>query len=175
MACPCCTGSQCCCKDDGTVVELAAGETCDGTVVSKPAETCSWNDATLTFTVCGISATAAIGLWSSGAEPAFTPGDGSGQGSGISVECTSDGSTLTATRFTFDTGGIATYCVCNIGWVRGTVEFALISASGQFKTCFFIWTVSECGTYSWTQNPFLPSRFCCPDACELSVSLNLAP
>lgn len=180
QACCCQQNLPCCCKPDGTVVELAEGQECDGVRFSKPSASCVFDNITLTFTVCGLSATAPYNDWLQGIEPEFSAGAGSGNGNVAGIVCNKpDGSTFTANRFTFDTGGKGNsiYCVCNRAYIQGTVEFSLISdATGALSTCYLIWTVSECGESGvFVQDPDQPDTFCCAGACALSVTMNVAP
>lgn len=186
MVCPCCVGSsaRCCCKPDGTVTEIVLGDPCDGTVTTKPSETCSWDGVTMTFTVCGVSATAAVGLWESGQEPEFTAGSGPGNGVASGACLRRDdayGGAFTFNRFTFDTGG-GKYCHCNFREIyldQVVLTFIDDANPGNVKqaSCRYTVRINEC-TDEMVIAEYYPEVYgpaCCPDACEVLVTVNWAP
>lgn len=181
MSCPCC-GKQCCCSPDGTITEIAAGQSCDGTTYPKAAEPCNWDDVTITFTVCGLSATASASDWATGIEPAFTAGQGNGQGdaTGTCLRRDNGFGEFTSNRFTFHTSGNL-LCECNLRSIEFFITVDYIddqSTPGTVRgaTCFYDLTINEClNEIVLAENATLPDGQCCPDACVIECEVNWAP
>jgi hypothetical protein len=171
---------RCCVLDSGDVSVYTECQ-CDGIVVTKPTqEPLDLDDATLTITACGLTATAPIDQWASGNEPEFSNGAGSGNGEGISVSCTPpNGTAFTATRFNFDVGNFGSYTACNANVVTFDINFSLINDStSRTATCYLTAVYNDItGEIVVKKKPGFPNGSCCFEAMtgSLTASINIAP
>lgn len=146
MACPCC-GPKCCCKADGTITELTAGQSCDGTTYSKPSVTCDWAGVTLTITVNGTSGTASVDDWINGIEPDFV---------GLGPGALPNGKYL-------DTTGLKS-CTCNLRSIGLSLNYS--------NACFLTLTINECTNTAIITVDASPA---CTDQPTISAEVNWAP
>jgi len=174
--------AECCCGNDGSITETDRSEPCSGQIVSKPAETCNWDDVTITFTVCGVSATASASDWANGIEPEFTAGQGAGNGTATGTCLRRDngyGEAFTYNYFTFDTAG-AFSCTCNLRSMYFFINLSLSDITDPNVTrtadCYYDLTINEClNEPVLLESTTLPDGQCCPDGCVIECEVNWAP
>jgi hypothetical protein len=172
--------ARCCVLDEGYVADYVECQ-CNGTVVAKPTQTPpDLDDATMTLTVCGLTATAPINQWASGNEPEFSDGAGGGNGENISVSCTPpNGEAFTATRFNFDVSNFSIYTACNSNVVAFHVQFSLVNDTlSRIATCYLEVVFNDITGESVVSSlGSFPGGFCCFEtmAENITASINIAP
>jgi hypothetical protein len=172
--------ARCCVLDEGYVADYVECQ-CNGTVVAKPTQTPpDLDDATMTLTVCGLTATAPINQWASGNEPEFSDGAGGGNGENISVSCTPpNGEAFTATRFNFDVSNFSIYTACNSNVVAFHVQFSLVNDTlSRIATCYLEVVFNDItGESVVSRLGSFPGGFCCFEtmAENITASINIAP
>lgn len=145
--------NECCCKADGTIIELQPGEECDGTGAAKPAETCDFYGVLMTITVDGVSGTASVDDWAAGEEPIFSGGGFTGAGAGA----------LPNGKFIQTLG--STSCDCNLRSIYLDINY-----SGE---CFLSLRINECTNVAVVELD--PSSTSCTNPPEIGCTVEWNP